>query len=229
MFYRFTLIAVMSFTMLAACQPATNTPNTITVQAEAETFREPDQAQLTLNVSQSGDDLVALKARVDQQTSEVIMFLRKQDIPEQAITSYRLSAAPVYDYQEGQRIQRGFNVSRAIQIQLTDLAIYDIILDHALASGVTEISQAQFLVSEPDLLYNDVLQQAVKNARAKAELLAAAAGVKIVAVSQVQEMSQAPKALAFESARFRQADQVSLPGTQAIRAQVSLTYTIAPQ
>ena len=94
---------------------------------------------------------------------------------------------------------------------------------------MTEISQAQFLVSEPDLLYNDVLQQAVKNARAKAELLAAAAGVKIVAVAQIQEMSQAPKALALASARFRQADQVSLPGTQTIRAQVSLTYTIAPQ
>ena len=98
MFYRFTLIAVMSFTMLAACQPATNTPNTITVQAEAETFREPDQAQLTLNVSQSGDDLVVLKAGVDQHTAEVISFLLEQGIAEQAISSYRLSAAPVYDY-----------------------------------------------------------------------------------------------------------------------------------
>src|SRR5690606_23869824 len=165
MFYRSILIAVISIVMLAACQPVTNTTttNTITVQADAEILRQPDQAQITLNMNQSGDDLVALKNRVDQQTAEVIAFLREQNIPEQAITSYRVSAAPIYDYQEGRRTQRGFNVSRIIQIQLDDLAIYDVILDQALTSGITEISQAQFLVSEPERLYHEVLQQAVEN------------------------------------------------------------------
>lgn len=227
MYYRFMLVAFSAIVMLTACQPVTNTPRTLTVQADAESFHQPDQARITLSISQSGDDLVALKQRVDQQSAAVIAFLLEQNLPEQAITSYRLNAAPVYDYQDGRRIQRGYSVSRAIQIQLTDLAKYDIILDYSLASGVTEINQAEFLVSQPDSLYNETLQQAVHHARRKAELLAAAAGVNIVATVQLQEMSQAPKAFALESAQFRQADQVSLPGTQAIRAQVSVTYEIA--
>lgn len=227
MFTRFCFIALASLTILTACQPATNSAHTITVQADAQTYQEPDRARISLNMSQNGDDLPALKAQVDEQTAQVIEFLLNQDIPKQAITSYRVSAMPVYDYKDGQRIQRGFTVSRTIQVELSDLTKYDIILNQALTSGVTEINQANFVVSQPEVHYRAVLEQAVRNAHEKAELLAAAAGVKLDTVVQLQELSQAPKASSIEMMSFRQGDSASMAGLETIRAQVQITYSIA--
>lgn len=227
MFNRFILLAGIACVTLIACQPTKQNEYHLSVQADAETYREPDQARLVLRIEQQGDDLPSLKQIVDRNTAKVLKTLHDNQVPERDISSFRINAVPIYDYQDGQRIQRGYSVARTIHITLSDLNRYDIILDYALQSGVSEIVQSDFVVSSPEQHYRAMLEQAVLNARSKAELIAKAAGATVIGVTAVQEMSQAPAPIMYaESARFRQADNVSLPGTQAIRAQVQVTYAI---
>src|SRR5690554_4651548 len=135
MFYRFILLTSIACTTLIACQPMNQAEQHIRVQAEAETYNEPDRARLVFRIEQQGDDLPGLKQLVDSHTSQVLNALYDNQVPERDISSFRIQATPVYDYQDGQRVQRGFNVARTIHVTLTDLSRYDIILDYALQSG----------------------------------------------------------------------------------------------
>ncbi|WP_164876802.1 SIMPL domain-containing protein [Pseudidiomarina gelatinasegens] len=210
---------------LAACQPITQEPRTLTVSSHADIEVEPDQVNINLSINREGQDLTLLKQEIDTTTAAIITFLREQQIDDRDIRSYQINASPRYDYKDGERLQRGYTATRQVSVLLRQVSNYDTIINQALEVGATHILNSEFLVSETEALYQQVLEQAVVNARAKADKMARAANSAVVDVLQIQESSQTP--VRYEATmRMQQAADVSLPGTNKIRAQVQVTYQL---
>lgn len=222
---RYTLILLAACVTLTACQPTSQAPRTISVSSHAEIQVEPDQVQVHFSINREGENLTDLKQEIDTTTAAIIAFLREQQVADEDITSFRIAASPRYDYKDGERIARGFSATRQISVLLRNVAAYDVVINQALEAGVTHISNSEFLISDTQALYQQMLEQAVINARDKADKMARAATSKVVQVLQIQENSQAP--VHYESSmRMQQAADVSLPGTSKIRAQVQVTYSL---
>lgn len=227
MFIRQAIILSLLSTILVGCQPTqADGTRTISVTGHAETMVAPDQAKLTISVNRDGAELAVIKQEIDQVTASIIALLREHQIDDADITSYQVSANPAYDYEDGKRIARGYTATRQIQVMLRDLTHYDSVIDQALRAGATHIMNVEFIISETEAIYQQLLAQAVEHAYQKAQKMASAAGSNVSSVISIQESSYAPPVRQHAMMRVQESADVSLPGKNELRAQVSVSYRI---
>lgn len=226
------IIGCLTLLTLSACSPQpvanSNSVKTLRVNSQASVEAVPDSINMSLTITELGDDLPQLKANVDASTRSVLDFLTKQNIAEQAISSYRLMVRPRYDYRDGQQIFIGYDVSRQIQIELSSAEAYDPILNFALANGVTQVSAPNYYFSNPEPLYNQALTLALESAREKAERMASTMTVEIVGIQHIVEYSQgvSTKQQYVSADMVTRQREVSLPGQDQVQAQVEVTFII---
>lgn len=225
MFMYRTLFMLSTSLVLAACQPAPQQINQMSVSSHAEVNVQPDQVKIQLNVIREGDELHLLKQQVDDVTAIILEAASQQQVANEDITSYQIQAAPRYDYPDGERVLRGYTVTRKVSLLLRDPASYDMLINEILEAGATHILNTEYIVSETEELYQQMLELALQRAREKAERMAQAANTRITGIINISESSQAP-IRAETTMMMRQAADVSRPGTSGIRAQVQVTYRL---
>jgi len=165
--------------------------------------------------------------------SAIIDALKKAGIAEQDIQTSNFSVSPQYPpYQQNQtqppRIS-GYQVSNQVTVRVKNLGKLGNILDTLVQVGANQINGISFDIDQPNPLQNDARKLAVADARAKAELYAAAAHVTLGRVLQISEativVGPQPRAYAMDKV----ATQSSVPiaaGQQTLSANVSLIYEI---
>jgi uncharacterized protein YggE len=101
------------------------------------------------------------------------------------------------------------------------------VLDRAIAAGANEMSGIEFVVSEQSKLLDQARDDAIADARRKAELYAKAAGAKLGGVVSISEEGPAPPQPRPMQAVRAGAVPVA-PGEQTLRATVSVSYELTP-
>jgi uncharacterized protein YggE len=127
----------------------------------------------------------------------------------------------------------GYTAANVVQVTLDELAKTGSVIDSATQSGANHVQGIQFTLRDQDAVRAQALREAAVRARAQAEVLAGALGLKIVRVLSVEENS--PRIMpvrAFAAApRAAASAEVVTPveaGTLDITAEVTLTVEVAP-
>jgi uncharacterized protein YggE len=101
------------------------------------------------------------------------------------------------------------------------------VLDAAVADGANTLNGMTFGLADPEPAYNEARKEAVADARAKAELLALAAGVKLGPVLSISDAG----AMTDPAPMYRDAVSASpvpvVGGELGLIANVSVTFEIA--
>ncbi|MGH2417712.1 MAG: SIMPL domain-containing protein [Candidatus Limnocylindria bacterium] len=158
----------------------------ISVSAEGEASAAPDMAVVSLSVSGSGKELAPTRDEVNARASSVLASLRELDVAEADINAPDVAIHPEYDHRKGQRLV-GYRVSRQVTARVRALDRLGEVLDGIVAAGANEVHGAQMSASNPATAEHEALQVAVAAARAKAEVLAEAAGVRLGPVTRIEE------------------------------------------
>jgi uncharacterized protein YggE len=82
---------------------------------------------------------------------------------------------------------RGYNVQNMVEVRSTNVGGLGALLDDAVSSGATRVFGISFEASDIESLKNQARDQAMANARAKAEQLARDAGVSLGKPITIQE------------------------------------------
>ncbi|WP_100641475.1 SIMPL domain-containing protein [Alteromonas facilis] len=222
-FYNLLLLSVLSLPLWA--QEAT-TPS-ISVQGNGHVVAVPDAFSITFLVEAKGETVSKLNAEVRQATQQIISFLRGQSVDEQNIQTMQIRLSPNYErFNNGQREQNGFVLSRSIKISHSELDSYDKIIDGVLRAGANRIEQFDFVVTNQSELYEQALVAAVKDAKMKATLMLKPAGAELGPLISVNEHSINPR-INYSKMMMAEADtSTALPGTESITAQISVTFAI---
>ena len=158
----------------------------ISVMAEGEASVAPDVALVSFAVSGSGKELTATRDDVNARSSSVLAVLRKLGIAEGDLGAPDVGIHPEYDYRKGQLLI-GYRVTRQMTAKVRDLDRLSTVLDSVVAAGANEMQGAQMSASDPSAAEHRALTAAMHAARAKAEVLAEAAGVSLGALSRLEE------------------------------------------
>ena len=158
----------------------------IRVSADGEASVAPDVAIVTLAVSGEGKELGPARDDVNRRSSAVLAVLRKQKIADGDINAPDVGIHPQYDYRKGQQMV-GYRVSRQVTVKVRDLDRLGEVLDTVVAAGANELFGAQMSAADPSAAEHAALEAAMAAARAKAEVLAAAADVKLGRVARIEE------------------------------------------
>jgi uncharacterized protein YggE len=158
----------------------------IVVTARGEASVTPDLAIVIFAVSGDGKELAPTRDDVNRRSSDVLAVLRKLKVAETDISAPDVGIHPQYDYRKGQKLI-GYRVSRQMQVKVRDLDRLGEVMDGVVAAGANEVFGAQMSAADPSAAEHAALEAAMAAARTKADVLAAAAGVKLGRVARIEE------------------------------------------
>ncbi len=119
----------------------------------------------------------------------------------------------------------GYEVSNRVQVTVRDLALLGRLLDAVVAQGANTLGGIAFSIADPGPLLQQARAAAIADARAKADVYAAAARVKLGRVLFIRDQTAGPPRPL--EARLMAAGPVPIaPGEQDVEASVSVTYAL---
>jgi hypothetical protein len=160
--------------------------------------------------------------------TSVLAAIKDAGIADKDVQTSRLSLQPQYDPNKpGAAHLTGFQVTNQVTVKIHDIAKLPAILDRAIAAGANEMSGIEFLVSDQSKLLDQARDEAIADARRKADIYAHAAGAKIGhVVAIVESGGQPPMPMGMQAMR---AGAVPVaPGEQTLRATVTVSYELTP-
>lgn len=231
-------ILLASAPVFAAAQPAMPPhPHILSVSGEGEVRAVPDQAQLSAGVVTHGKTAAEALAANSTAMNSVFAALKKRGVPEKSIATSNFSINPQYPPyrqdapQEDRTRIIGYEVSNQVTVILDDVSKVGATLDALVASGANQAGGVSFTIRDPKPLMKEAREEAVKEAVAKAQTLAKAAGVTLGSIISISENGGyqpmpvfAGKVMRMDAAAAPPAPVA--PGEQSLTVNVSITWEI---
>jgi uncharacterized protein YggE len=213
------------FVAALALAPAQAAEKLVTVTGEATVAVAPDTAMIRLGVgTQEKTAREASEANAKQMTA-VLAAIKDTGVADRDIQTSRLSLQPQYDpNKSGTARLTGFQASNQVTVRIRDIDKLPTVLDRAITAGANEMSGIEFVVSEQSKLLDQARDDAIADARRKADLYAKAAGAKLGRVVSITEEGSTPPPRPIQALR---AGAVPIaPGEQTLRAIVTVSYEL---
>ena len=183
--------ALLTAPALAQTAPAeTVPPAVISVTGEASVSVAPDQAQIDGGVTSEARTAREASDANNAAMGKVLLALKGAGIDEKDFQTSRLSLQPQSAPNRtgsGPATIVGYRASNHVTVRLRDVAKLASLLDTMVAAGANDIGGINFTVSNASKLLDEAREQAVADARRKAEIYARAAGVTLGAPLSISE------------------------------------------
>ncbi len=220
----------MFIAALVICAPLTAraADRLVTVTGEATVSIAPDVAVIRIGVGSLGKTAREASDANAKQMTAVLSAIRSAGIADRDVQTSRLSLQPQYDPNKGGTARLlGFQVTNQLTIRIRDIDSLPSILDRAIAAGANEMSGIEFIVSEQSKLLDQARDDAVSDARRKAELYAKAAGAVLGPVAAITEDGASPPVRPMmQSMQAMRASVPVAPGEQMLRAAVTVSFEL---
>lgn len=216
-----------------ASQPVRNAGNVLTVQAAGKASATPNIAHVVLGVrvepqttSQVATDMLAKRANA------VIDAVEKSGIEKADIATQNFSVQPMYNYDNGKQTLRGYEGSQQLDITVRVPDKVGDVIARATEAGANQIGGVSFKNDDPEVAQLSAEQDAIANARKKAEALARSLGVRLGKVKNynAQQNYGGPVPYALEAKGMGGDASVTPPqipsGTQESTVTVTVTYEL---
>lgn len=235
-------LLVFSLT-LAACQaaPAVQTnpgelSNTITVEGTGSLSLSPDLAKISIGVETEAENAQDAVASNNQRVEDLFTALDEFGIPEEDIQTENFSIRQVEKREPGPETSslegekesaKTYRVNNTVRVTLRELDQLGSLLDRAVQAGANTVHGIQFEADNQEEANEQALELAVQDARAKAEVIAEAAGVELGEVVRVQTRGGGPVFRAEEAEMETASGAVPISGGQLnIQVNIQVSYTI---
>jgi uncharacterized protein len=230
------LVAVVLACAVAASPlRAQQTPlSSIRVTGDAKVTARPDRVQIDIGVTTRAAQSQEAASQNARQVDAVLAAVRKAT-PAAVLKTISYSLNPTYQYHsKGEEPTiAGYSAVNVVQVTLDDLAKIGTVIDSATLAGANHVQGIQFTLRDQDAVRAEALRQAATRARAEADMLAAALGLKVVRVLSVEENSprMVPVRAYMGAPRAVMSAATETPveaGTLDVTADVMLTVEVSP-
>jgi len=185
------LAAIAAGTLLAAPAAMAQTvpPAMVSVTGEATVSVPPDQAQIDAGVTTEAKTAREASDANNAAMGKVLLALKGAGIEEKDYQTSRLSLQPesAPNRSSGPATIVGYRASNRVTIRLRDVSKVASVIDTLVGAGANDIGGINFTVSQASKLLDDAREQAIADARRKAEIYAKAAGVTLGAPLSISD------------------------------------------
>lgn len=199
---------------------------TISVKGIGEIETMPTMAELQITVRTDALDVTEAQRENAVQMTRVVQSLLALNIQRNDIQTSMYNVFPRYDYIEGRREFRGYEVTNSVSVTLRNIAQVGTVIDTAVKNGATEISQVQFKLENEAAHYEYALQLAMQHAWGKACAIAESLGLSYppTPVEVIEESVGGP--ILFKTAALTETsfETPIEPGMITIKAEVTVKY-----
>lgn len=163
-------------------------PSVISVTGEATVSVPPDQAQIDGGVTSEAKTAREASDANNTAMGKVLLALKGAGIEEKDVQTSRLSLQPQSaPNRPGPSAIVSYRASNRVTVRLRDVTKVANVIDTLVGAGANEIGGINFVVSQASKLLDEAREQAIADARRKAEIYAKAAGVTLGAPLSISE------------------------------------------
>jgi uncharacterized protein len=222
------LSTTLALPMVAPALSDELTQRTISVTGTGSVEAAPDMATLMIGVTTQAETAAEALAANTEATNAVIARLTASGVAARDMQTSNLSINPNWTgYDSSTTAIAGYVASNMLTVRVRALDTTGTVLDAAVTDGANTLNGLTFGLADPEPAYNEARKEAVADARAKAELLATAAGVKLGPVLSIADQG----AMTDPAPMYREAVSAApvpvVGGELGLIANVSVTYAIA--
>ena len=153
---------------------------TVSVQGEGKVSAVPDIATLSFGVETGRQKTAdAAMLALTKKMTAILEAVSAAGVEEKDVRNQRLSLNPAYDWEEGKRVDRGFEATQSLVVKIRDLTKISEVLDVAVKAGANQAGSVGFTIDDPDELRAQARDEAIKDAESKAVILADQLGVTL--------------------------------------------------
>lgn len=165
----------------------------LVITAEAQVAQAPDLATVTAGVLTEGRTAEAALADNARKMNGVMTSLRQSGIAPRDIQTSNISLNPqyVYNQNEAPRIT-GYQASNTVTVRVRNLSNLGRTLDSLVGQGGNQLQGVSFSIDKADEAMDAARREAMKKARARADLYAEAAGLRVSRIVSISEGGAAP-------------------------------------
>ena len=216
---------------------------TLEITAEANVKREPDIAYITAGVQEERATASEAMAAQAESMTGVFDALEKAGVAKKDMQTSNFSLWPRYDYHQirdkdgsthSEQRLIGYAASNQLTVKVRDLDNLGTTMDSLVKAGGNTFSGLSFALDDDKEVRNEARRKAMAEARARANLYAEAAGLKVLRIVRITESGSytpGPMPMA-RMAEAKAADSFSTPvagGEVGYSATVNVLFELAPK
>lgn len=205
----------------------TTPPPAISVSGDATVSVPPDQALIDGGVTSEAKTAREASDANNTAMGKVLLALKGAGIEEKDVQTSRLSLQPQSaPNKTGPNAIVSYRASNRVTVRLRDVTKVANVIDTLVSAGANEIGGINFVVSQASKLLDDAREQAVADARRKAEIYAKAAGVTLGAPLNISEQGGGPSPVPFRKMAVGMASTPVAQGEETLAVTVSVSWAI---
>jgi uncharacterized protein YggE len=203
----------------------------IWVTGKGEMSVVPDVVTLSLGIEAQAVSVVEAQSQAADAMGDVMASLTDNSVAESDIQTRHFSISQVtkWDKNRGDEIVIGYRVTNMVTAKIRDIDKAPSIIDAVAQAGgdLTRIGSIAFSVDDPSVYYEEVREEAMNDAKAKAEQMAELAGVTLGKPTYISESIQFPPIIWDYAREAAPAVETPIsPGETEIGLTVQVAYAI---
>lgn len=204
----------------------------VTVSGKGELRAAPNEAEITVGVVTQDTSAAQAMEKNNNAVQQLLVALEEMGIARRDIRTTSFNVSPQYNYDREGRLPPeiiGYQASNQVQVKVRELEQLGTLLDQLIQQGANQVHGVQLSVRDEQQRLDEVRQQALNDARRKAELYARAAGARLGRVLLVEETPQGfsgPMPRQHFATEARAAAVPIAPGEQTLEVDVQVTFAL---
>jgi uncharacterized protein YggE len=226
----FAAAAVAGALLATPALAQTAPPAMISVTGDATVSAAPDLAQVDGGVTSEAKTAREASETNNAAMGKVLLALKAAGIAEKDFQTSRLSLQPQSaPNHSGPAAIVSYRASNRVTVRVRDVTKVANVIDTLVAAGANDIGGIDFIVSGASKLLDQAREQAVEDARRKAEIYAKAAGVMLGAPLSISEGGGSPMPMQFRAKAMAAAPSTPVAqGEETLAVSVSVSWAIKP-
>jgi len=216
---------------------ANGSQNTINVSETGTVYAVPDVALVTFSTITQESTIDSALQKNSDKTNGIIDFLKRQGIQEADMTVVDFNIYPQYEWQTkgvdltvypmGKRVIVAYQAVESIEVKMRQTDLIGRNIQGSVEAGASQVSGLRFVIDKEDDLTKQAREQAITDAKAKAQEIATKMGVKLGAPVSFAESSFVPVYSATDKATAGTGSNLQIVvGENKIEVTVNISYEI---
>lgn len=238
-------LAVVSIKQLKSLGDDSPMMNIISVNGKGEAVSIPDIATFSFAVNETAKTVKEAQEKATMKIDAALKAVKAGGVAEKDIKTSSYSINPHYEYNQGicnqygcpngKNVLTGYDVNQTIEVKIRDLAKAGELFDSIGKAGIQTVNGLQFAIDDLDSVKAIAREEAIANAKEKAQKIAKDLGVKLVKITsfydssdeQVYPYAREMSAMGGDIMNIKAASAPEIPvGEQKVTARVSISYEI---
>ncbi|MFC7321569.1 SIMPL domain-containing protein [Halobacillus campisalis] len=151
----------------------------MTVSGSGKVAAQPNVVNIQLGVVTEGQSLTQVQEENARVMERVIGSIVNLGVQRGSIQTADYSILPQYNYDSGSQVFQGYQVNHMISVTSEDIRLAGEIIDTAVQNGANQVIGVQFSIKQSEMLYQQSLSIALRDAYMKARSMAQTMGLTL--------------------------------------------------